>query len=94
MWRLSSYPLQALIRLKGGCYIWHGEADKFIIATLGSEKINPQKIAQCYLLEFLRRLRLFLARYLYQKMNSEARHRPTRCYIVWLLELLQGQKKL
>ena len=34
MWRLSSYPLQALIRLKGGHYIWQ------VVKTLAVKKIT------------------------------------------------------
>ena len=90
MWRLSSYPLQALIRLKGGRYIWQ------LAKTLAVKKLtlrNKPKIARYYSLEFLRRRKLFLAQYLYQKKISEGGRRPITRYIVWLLVSLQGQKK-
>ena len=73
-----------------------GEADKLLIKTL-AVKNEPSEIsliiAQYYSLEFLRRRKLFLAQYLYQKKISEGRRRPIMHYIVWLLVPLQGQKE-
>ena len=57
------------------------------------ETFNSEEIARYYLLEFLRRHKLFLVQYLYQKKISEGGRRAIVRYIVWLLVRLQGQKE-
>ena len=87
---IYSYPLQALIRLKGGRYIWQ------VVKTLAVKKINLRnKLRNSSILSarVFKKAQVVLVQYLYQKKLSEGGRRPIMCYIVWLLVPLQGQKE-
>ena len=90
MWRLSSYPLQALIRLKGGRYIWQ------VVKTLTVKKLTLRnKLRNSSILSarvFKKAQVVFSAISLPEKI-SEGGHRAIMRYIVWLLVPLQGQKE-
>ena len=74
-----------------------GEANKLLGKILAVKKItliNNLKHSSILFAKVLRRRRLFLAKYPYQKKISEGGRLPIMHYIVWFLEPLQGQKKL
>ena len=90
MWRLSSYPLQALIRLKGGRYIWQ------VVKTLAVKKLtlrNKLKNSSILSTGVFKKAKVVLAQYLYQEKIFEGGRWPIIRYVVWLLVPLQGQKE-